>query len=95
MAQKQPMTIQAAMIFASERARIEGWPRNYYWSAVWWRLDAKRSKAPADALSYSRNQLNLYRDILRRPDHYKISMRPSGLSDWQWSGLGHNVEVRG
>ena len=82
------MELREAMIQASARGVIEGWPRCYYWRAVWWRLHARESKAPREPLQYSRNQLALYQDINQRPDHYKSPLRPFGMSDWQWSGLG-------
>ena len=86
-----PMTLREAMVRAANCGRAEGWPRCYYWAAVWWRLHAKESKAPREPLQYSRSQMALYRDIERRPEHYKSWMRPAGMSDWQWSGLGHNT----
>lgn len=82
--------IRRALEMAASRGRAEGWPRCYYWAAVWWRLHAKESKAPRDPLQYSRNLMSLYRDIERRPEHYKSRRRPDGMSDWQWSGLGPN-----
>ena len=81
------MHLREAMSPASARAAIEGWPRCYYWHAVWWRLHARESKAASEPLQYSRSQLALYRDIKQRPDHYKSHHRPFGMSDWQWSGL--------
>jgi hypothetical protein len=83
----KPMTLQEAMCHAGEMERKEGWPRCYYWTAVWWRLHAKESAAPREPLQYSRNKMALYRDIERRPEHYKSHRRPYGISDWQWSGL--------
>ena len=93
MPQHQPMTLIEAMCHAARRGNAEGWPRCYYWSAVWWRLHARESKAPSDPLLYSRNQMALYRDIEKRPEHYKSWTRPQGMSDWQWSGLGHNARI--
>lgn len=80
--------IQQAMRTAAERGKAEGWPRRYYWAAVWWRLHARESKNSSEVLSYSRNQILLYRDIKLRPEHYRDWKRPHGMSDWQWSGLG-------
>lgn len=88
----QAMTLHEAMARAAQRGRTAGWPRCYYWAAVWWRLHARESRNPSEPMQYSRNQMALYRDIESRPDHYKKSWkRPDGVSDWQWSGLGHNT----
>lgn len=81
------MSTITAMRHAAERGAAEGWPRCYYWRAVWWRLSARGSKIPAEHLRASRAQLALYRDIKRRPEHYQSPRRPAGVSDWQWSGL--------
>ncbi len=91
----EPMTLREAMVHAANRGSAEGWPRCYYWAAVWWRLHAKESKAPREPLQYSRSQMALYRDIEQRPEHYRSWKRPQGMSDWQWSGLGHNAELSG
>ncbi|MGZ8220048.1 MAG: hypothetical protein ACXWT0_00220 [Methylobacter sp.] len=86
------MTLQEAMCHAGEMEHKEGWPRCYYWRAVWLRLHAKESANPREQLQYSRNQMVLYRDIIeRRPEHYNSWKRPNGMSDWQWSGLGPNA----
>ncbi|MET0331306.1 MAG: hypothetical protein ABW154_07740 [Dyella sp.] len=74
-----------AMVRASLRGRREGHPNCYYWEAVWWRLHARASKNPAEALRFSRNQLRLFWDIKHRPDHFQ--RKPDGMTDWQWSGL--------
>lgn len=83
----RPMTLVDAMRLAAERGTAEGWPRCYYWSAVWLRLHAKESKNYAEMMRSSRSQFDLYRDIMLRPDHYRSQARPCGVSDWQWSGL--------
>lgn len=80
-------TLHQAMCRASERGAAEGWPRCYYWAAVWWRLSARESKMSGEHLQFSRNQLALYRDIQQRPAHYKSVARPAGVSDWQWSAV--------
>jgi hypothetical protein len=82
------MTLREAMVYAGEMQARSPIPYGYYWSAVWWRLHAKESAFPKDPLRYARNQLALFRDMLRRPEHYAGAMRPSGMSDWLWSGLG-------
>jgi hypothetical protein len=89
------MTLQEAMCYAAEMDHQEGWPRCYYWIAVWWRLHAKESASPRGAMLYSRSQMSLYRDIERRHEYYKIWKRPNGMSDWQWSGLGPNAVLSG
>lgn len=86
------MRLREAMNHASMRAAADGWPRGYYWNAVWWRLHARESNSPGEPLGYSRNQLALYRDIKSRPEHYKSRIRPQGVSDWQWSGLGNQAQ---
>ena len=86
------MSLIKAMRHAGMRAAEEGWPRNYYWGAVWWRLHSRDSKNPAEPMRHSRSQMALYRDIKRRPEHYKSRARPHGLSDWQWSGLGNEAQ---
>lgn len=70
------------MMHASEMGKKEPWPRRYYWSAVWWRLHARESAEPAQPLQYSRNQMALYRDCLRRPHHY-TKLRSMELTDYQ------------
>lgn len=75
------MTRHMAMRHAAEMGRKEGWPRRYYWSAVWWRLFAKETAAPAQPLQWSCNQLALYRDCVANPDRY-TNVRPE-LTDWQ------------
>lgn len=80
----RPLSLREAMVRVSERGRTEGWPRSYYWSAVWLRLFSRESKNPRELLQHSRNQMNLYRDIESRRHHYQSLMRPTGLSDWQW-----------
>jgi hypothetical protein len=81
------MRLRDAMRDAAERARRVAPPERYRWIAVWWRLHARESADPATCWRYSRNQRRLYRDMLSRPEHYTSWMRPSGVTDWQWSGL--------
>jgi hypothetical protein len=78
----KPLALKDAMIHASEMGKKEGWPRCYYWSAVWWRLHARESAHPSEPLQWSRNQIALYHDCLRRPEHYK-RRRSRELTDWQ------------
>lgn len=71
---------------AAEMARRTAPPESYRWNAVWWHLESKRRyPTMAEALQYSRNMLNLRRDMLARPEHYR--QKPKNLTDWQWSGL--------
>lgn len=84
------MTLRDARVEASRRGQAEGWPRCYYWNAIWWRLYARESAVPHEQLRYSRNQMALYRDIKLRPEHYANPRRPHGMSDWLWSGLASN-----
>ena len=51
------MTLRDARVEASRRGQAEGWPRCYYWSAIWWRLYARESAVPHEQLRYSRNQM--------------------------------------
>lgn len=84
------LTVREAMIHASEMGEKSGKSECYYWSSVWWRLHAKESKNPSEAIGYSRAQLALCRDMQKRPRHYTDPLRPVGTSDWQWSGLRAN-----
>lgn len=70
------------MAHAVAMARIEGWPRCYYWNAVWWRLHAKESAVPEQAAQWSRNQISLYRDCVANPGRYSSGARPE-MTDWQ------------
>lgn len=79
------------MAEATRRGSAAGVPEYYYWAAVWWRLHARESAHPAEATSYSRSLLMLYRDMLARPEHYADWRRPPGSSDWTWSGLGRRL----
>lgn len=86
------MRLREAMSHASMRALSDGWPRSYYWNAVWWRLHARESKSPGEPVRSSKNQMALYQDIKRRPEHYNSTSRPQCASDWQWSGLGNQAQ---
>jgi len=81
------MTLQEAQVHAAYMELNEGWPRCYYWSAVWWRLHAKESAYPREPLQYSRNLQSLYRDIKNRPEYYHSDKRPAGISDYLWRQL--------
>jgi hypothetical protein len=83
--------LHEAMNEVAQRGRREGKPNSYYWKAVWWRLSARESRTPEILREYSKNQLRLFFDMKNRPLHYSDPKRPEGESDWQWSGLGHNV----
>lgn len=67
---------------ASMRRRKDHWTREYYWTAVWWRLDSRLSAYPEQALGYAANQFRLHRDIQSRTDHYR--QKPDRFTDWQW-----------
>lgn len=79
------MTLREAMVFAGAMGASSPWPENYRWVAVWWRLHARESAAPAEPRQWARAQLALYRDIQARPEHYRA--KPAGITDWMWSGL--------
>jgi hypothetical protein len=72
----------------AERARRQGKPNCYYWSAVWWRLHAKESANNAECRRYSENQRRLFFDMMNRPEHYTSRQRPESDTDWQWSSIG-------
>lgn len=61
-------------------------PHCYLWVSLWWEVESHRgypsSKAPK---GYSVNQLRLFRDMIRNPEHYR--RKPADVTDWQWSGL--------
>lgn len=61
-------------------------PHCYLWSAVWWRVESQRACPRSTySLQYSKNQLALYRDMIRRPEHYR--RKPTNKTDWLWSEL--------
>jgi hypothetical protein len=68
-------------------ARRDKPPHCYLWSALWWRKEASRGYPCSErSRSYSRNQLQLFRDMLARPEHYR--RKPKGTTDWQWMQIG-------
>ena len=92
---KRQVTLRHAMAYAGDMAERTPKPECYRWKAKWWRLHARESKNPGECLQYADAQMALYRDMLARPEHYTDILRPAGMSDWQWSGLSHNAELRG
>lgn len=85
-----PETLVHRLWRISERIRSSVGPARYFWTAVWWRVSARISAAPAQHLSYASAQLALAKDMAARPDHYRS--KPSHRTDWEWSGL--NLERR-
>jgi len=80
---RQPLTLRQAQCHAADMGHKEGWPRSYYWISVWWRLSARESGNPQECLRYSKNQQQLYADIIRRPAHYKLQKAITNKTDWQ------------
>ncbi len=78
----QALSIETAMANAAQRAQAIAPPERYRWHAVWWHLQVKRSKAFA-AFEYSKNMLELRRDMISRPEHFK--KKPATRTDWEWS----------
>jgi hypothetical protein len=77
--------INDAMIYAANMESISGWPKCYFWRAVWWRLHSRESMNKSDPFKYSRNLVMLYNDIKFRRNHY--IGKPKEKTDWEWSGL--------
>lgn len=78
----EPVTILEALRNASKRAQESKPPERYRWHAVWWHLHGKLHKS-ASAFIYSRNMLDLRRDMISRPMHF--NKRPKNKTDWQSS----------
>lgn len=89
------MTTREAMIYVADMAAHAPKPDCYRWIAKWWRLHGRESANPSECLRFANGQMALYRDMTKRPEHYTDTLRPSGATDWQWSGLGHNAEITG
>ncbi len=70
-----------AMNYAAMMEKISGWPEEYYWRAVWWRLHGGKSKNNNECIRYSRNLIKLMHDIRFRKNHYIC--KPKDVSDWQ------------
>lgn len=87
----RPQLLQSLMARAGERARLLPTPERYLWIAVWWHLHARETKNPSDCLQSADSQLRLFKDMVARPDHYH--RRPSGKTDWEWSGLSRLPDV--
>ncbi len=51
--------------------------------AKWWRLHARMSASPEEAMRHSANQDALADDMEARPRHY--AAKPVGYSCYQWS----------
>jgi hypothetical protein len=78
-----PLTIGEAQMHAAEMGWRAAPPEQYRWRALWWHLESKRRYPSAAAsLQYSRNLLDLRRDMLARPEHY--AKKRTDLTDWQW-----------
>lgn len=76
------LPILEALASVARRARGCAVPERYRWHAVWWHLHGKLCKS-VSAFQYSRNLLDLRRDMLCRPEHYR--KRPEKYTDYQWS----------
>jgi hypothetical protein len=91
MSLKRQTTLREAMTYAGDMEAKTPKPECYRWAAKWWRLYARESKNSGEPMQYAENQMALYRDMLARPAHYTDTLRPTGITDWQWSGLSHKL----
>lgn len=79
----QGRTIEEAMSALYPRTHGPDCADKYRAIATWWRLDARRSAAPAQCLLYARNQWKIAADMDARPQHH--ARMPPGITRWQWT----------
>lgn len=83
MGRRLPLSLRGAMAYAADMGRSSPPPECYYWSSVWWRLQAKESANPREPLTYSRNLFRLYRHMRANPDSYRRRLGARSATDWQ------------